>query len=321
MFTYTFIIPHKNIPSLLKRCIDSIPNQNDIEIIVVDDNSNNESVIELKKLSHTNLRIIYTHENKGAGYARNIGIKSAHGKWILFADADDFFLPNILELIDLYKDEQKPLILFKSVCRDSNKLNNEGNRQWLCDMFSKNMELFKEGKINSINLILGHGVPWAKMVQLNFLKNKELFFDEIKFGNDIGWITRLALCTHDNDIVLANKALYCLTDRDSSLYHSQTPEALYCRFTASYHQHITLKSNDIPSSFNYLPFVVEARKMGPFFLLIFIKFILKNLYRKSAIYKIEKRLHLKKPYLYVFIQIIKVSASLPLSFLSKKHVK
>ena len=36
---FTFIIPHKNIPSLLQRCIDSIPQREDVHIVVVDDNS------------------------------------------------------------------------------------------------------------------------------------------------------------------------------------------------------------------------------------------------------------------------------------------
>lgn len=36
---YSFIIPHKNSPDLLNRCIQSIPKRDDIEIIIVDDNS------------------------------------------------------------------------------------------------------------------------------------------------------------------------------------------------------------------------------------------------------------------------------------------
>lgn len=318
MFTYTFIIPHKNIPSLLKRCIDSIPYRIDIEIIIVDDNSNEESKRELKHLSRDNLRIIYTYESKGAGYARNIGIQNAHGKWIIFADADDLFLPNILEKIDQYKDISRSLVLFRSICRLSNDLNKEGNRQWLCDMFTKNMKLFNDGKLNNIELILGHGVPWAKMIQLDFLNNKQIFFEEIEYGNDIGWITQLALNAQSNDIILANETLYCLTDRACSLYHSQSQEALYCRFAASYRQHITLKNNGIPSSFDYLPFVVGAKKKGIVFLLTFLKFILKNFYRKSAIYKIEKKLHFKKPYLYILVQFAKLLVSLPLSLIPPK---
>jgi len=36
---YSFIIPHKNCPDLLQRCVDSIPERDDVQVIVVDDNS------------------------------------------------------------------------------------------------------------------------------------------------------------------------------------------------------------------------------------------------------------------------------------------
>ncbi|MDR2475404.1 MAG: glycosyltransferase family 2 protein, partial [Bacteroidales bacterium] len=39
-FNYSIIIPHKDIPDLLRRCLDSIPYRNDLQIIIVDDNSN-----------------------------------------------------------------------------------------------------------------------------------------------------------------------------------------------------------------------------------------------------------------------------------------
>jgi glycosyltransferase involved in cell wall biosynthesis len=39
VFYYSVIIPHKNIPKLLQRCLDSIPQREDIQIIIIDDNS------------------------------------------------------------------------------------------------------------------------------------------------------------------------------------------------------------------------------------------------------------------------------------------
>jgi glycosyltransferase involved in cell wall biosynthesis len=39
MYNYSFIIPHKNCPDLLQRCVDSIPDRDDVQVIVVDDNS------------------------------------------------------------------------------------------------------------------------------------------------------------------------------------------------------------------------------------------------------------------------------------------
>ena len=41
---YSIIIPHKNTPELLRRCIKSIPQRDDLEIIIVDDNSSKEIV-------------------------------------------------------------------------------------------------------------------------------------------------------------------------------------------------------------------------------------------------------------------------------------
>ena len=43
-YNYSIIIPHKNIPELLQRCLDSIPKREDIQIIVVDDNSDTNKV-------------------------------------------------------------------------------------------------------------------------------------------------------------------------------------------------------------------------------------------------------------------------------------
>ena len=43
-FKYSIIIPHKNIPVLLQRCLDSIPIRDDIQIVIVDDNSSSEIV-------------------------------------------------------------------------------------------------------------------------------------------------------------------------------------------------------------------------------------------------------------------------------------
>ena len=49
MYKYSFIIPHKNCPELLWRCIQSIPERADVQIIVVDDNSDPE-IVDFTKL-------------------------------------------------------------------------------------------------------------------------------------------------------------------------------------------------------------------------------------------------------------------------------
>lgn len=321
MFNYSIIIPHKNIPSLLRRCLDSIPNRSDLEVIVVDDNSNEETIKDLETIHRENFQIIYTKEGKGAGYARNIGINKAQGKWILFADADDFFLSNLLEKIDRYKDQTQPIVLFHSLCRSSEKLQEPGKRQKLCEIFSKRLEDFQNKKTNAVDLFLGFGVPWAKMIQLSFLRKNNIYFEEVKYSNDIGWVTQLAIIAHNKDITISQDLLYCLTDRKTSLYYTRDKEAFYCRFDVRYHQHELLRQNGITSYFSFCPYVDEARKFGIFFLLDFYKYILQPNHRIPAIYKFEKKLHLKTPYFYLLIQLVKEFVSKISLFFFKTYNK
>lgn len=87
---YSVIIPHKDIPDLLDRLLHSIPKREDVEIFVVDDNSDPQIMAGYKELE--GVRYFYTRESCGAGYARNIALREARGEWLLFADADDYFL-------------------------------------------------------------------------------------------------------------------------------------------------------------------------------------------------------------------------------------
>ena len=54
--------------------------------------------------------IIFTKEGKGAGYARNTGIKYVKGKWLLFSDADDYFSENVNRLFDDYENSVMDVI-------------------------------------------------------------------------------------------------------------------------------------------------------------------------------------------------------------------
>ena len=87
---YSIIIPHYDIPDLLMRCLKSIPVSEDIQVIVVDDNSPDaDTYLErYPELSRPYLEFTRTTKGGGAGYARNVGLDHAKGKWLLFADSD-----------------------------------------------------------------------------------------------------------------------------------------------------------------------------------------------------------------------------------------
>jgi len=99
--TITVIIPLYNAENLISETVESILAQTfqDFEIIIVDDQSTDNSLLIAQGLLEMDQRIsLYKNEfKKGVAGARNTGIKKAKGQWLAFLDADDIYLNNALE--------------------------------------------------------------------------------------------------------------------------------------------------------------------------------------------------------------------------------
>lgn len=100
--TVSVIIPVYNKEDYIKDCVESILRQSyrDVEIILVDDCSTDNSPNIISELISENDNIIYYRQpkNQGAAVARNIAISLASGRYVAFLDADDLWLPNKLEM-------------------------------------------------------------------------------------------------------------------------------------------------------------------------------------------------------------------------------
>ena len=118
MKALSIIIPHYNTPKLLCKLLDSIPNIPQIEVLVIDDNSNYDITYYKQCKMKYEKRNVTFYENdpnkKGAGNARNIGLTYAKGKWLLFADADDFFLQDFWSIIKQFINDEADIIYFAS---------------------------------------------------------------------------------------------------------------------------------------------------------------------------------------------------------------
>ena len=93
------IIPVYNIEWYIGKCLDSVIGQTlkDIEIIVVDDGSTDDSSRIIDRYARTDSRIVAIHKtNGGVVSARNCGIAQATGLYILFVDGDDHLSPRRL---------------------------------------------------------------------------------------------------------------------------------------------------------------------------------------------------------------------------------
>jgi glycosyltransferase involved in cell wall biosynthesis len=85
------IIPTYNRGSLIRRSIDSILNQTyeDIEVVVVDDNSTDDTEDIINEIIDRRIKYFKLNENKGACFARNKGVELSKGEYVAFQDSDD----------------------------------------------------------------------------------------------------------------------------------------------------------------------------------------------------------------------------------------
>lgn len=92
MAKISVIIPVYNTEKYLRFCLDSIRRQtlDDIEVIVVDDGSNDSSPAICDDFAHDKRFQIFHNANKGVSKARNFGIERATGKYCMFVDSDDW---------------------------------------------------------------------------------------------------------------------------------------------------------------------------------------------------------------------------------------
>ena len=115
------IIPLYNVEACMERCVHSVQSQTvtDIEIILVDDGSSDKSGLIADRMASEDPRIKVIHNaNGGPGFARNLGIEAARGRFISFVDSDDWVESFFLEVMLKGSMEIDADISVSGVCVD-----------------------------------------------------------------------------------------------------------------------------------------------------------------------------------------------------------
>ncbi len=117
MCELSVIVPIYNAGNNLKKCLESVLNQNieNIEILAIDDGSKDNSREIVKEYAKQNPEKItyYEKENTGVADTRNFGISKAKGKYILFIDADDYIKQELINELKEYIKQDIDIIKFK----------------------------------------------------------------------------------------------------------------------------------------------------------------------------------------------------------------
>ena len=190
----SIVITNFNKAKYLNECLNSITKQNlaNIELILIDDNSKDQSRKILKKYKNK-IKIIYNKKNIGPSASRNIGIKIASGTYITFVDADDKIFNCLSKIIKniVHQRNKSDLILLKylSTNQSLNNYNYFLNQKKLFQKFST--DLFIKKKIYILNQ---HESVWYIFFRNNFLKkNKILFLEKSNCFEDLDFVVRSIL--------------------------------------------------------------------------------------------------------------------------------
>ena len=234
MINFSIIIPHHNTPELLKVCIDSIPIRDDIQIIVVDDNSD-KSVVDFENfpnVTRNNLDVILSSKGRGAGWARNEGLKYAKGKWILFADSDDTYSDSLNLFLDNYIDSEFEVIYFKC-----NVINVDVSNKRPHARLNHYIDQYLSNKGNLDDVKFGAWEPWNKMIKRDFIVSHSISFDEIPKANDK--MFSLKVGEFASNVLVLNCELYNYYIRSGSIVHSKQSRAkVEASITSCIHQNI-----------------------------------------------------------------------------------
>ena len=222
----SIIIPHYNSPDSLEKLILTIPEKEDIQIIVVDDNST-KYLEELEKVreKYAN-RVLFRKNTTGiqsAGACRNTGIDLAEGKWILFADADDYFLPDMYRLVSGYFASDYDMVIFSPVSvnlesgqpSDRHKKHEERIRAYLDNPTRENyLALDRTTTI------------WSKLIRRSVMTEHEIYCRTSLHGNDFV-CSQMLFYYCENKKVTADQ-IYCITKGTSSLTAAKTTRSFWC---------------------------------------------------------------------------------------------
>ncbi len=185
MVKVSIIVPVYNTAKYLSMCIESLINQTlkDIEIILINDGSTDESESIIKKYKDKRIKYIFK-KNEGIGKTRNLGIEKTNGEYLAFIDSDDYIEPNFCE------------VMYNKAIKDECDI-------VICDYYKDINERLEEVKFASfkdtnlkenpeiINLInLG---PCNKIYKKDLFKNqKNRFVENLKY-EDAPFVCRLLL--------------------------------------------------------------------------------------------------------------------------------
>lgn len=227
-YSVSVIVPMYNAEKYIDRCTKSILEQtyNNIEIIIVDDGSTDESLQKINKFLDGRIKV-YSQKNKGVSAARNLGIEKSTGDYLLFVDADDYIDKKMVEEL-VSKVENDSTLVF---CNNYEIWKNRIDARILFSEYN-NCEIKKNDVLKEI--ASGNaGLVCSKLVSSKVIKDNNIKFNEkIIMGEDQVFFLEVSEKTKTFKYV--KKALYHYDRTNEESTTLRYKENLYNNFLIVY---------------------------------------------------------------------------------------
>ncbi|PKY93793.1 glycosyltransferase family 2 protein [Facklamia hominis] len=208
----SIIIPVYNSDLYIKKLIESIITQSisfNIEVIVVNDGSYDETVNIVNKLILKDSRIKILHQaNQGAPKARNYGLSHSNGKYVYFIDSDDCLEYDSLNKIYYYLSKFDPDLLLGSFDIIDNSEGVVENTHFKDCIFKESKKIVSQ--LENIS-----PMPGNKIISRKLLNENDIWFSDVKIGQDLNFYLKyLPFC---KNVVITSDILYNYYIRKNSI--------------------------------------------------------------------------------------------------------
>ena len=210
MAKVSIIVPVYNVELYVEKCLESLVNQtlNDIEIIVVNDGSkdNSKQIIQDFIKKYQNKNIVYLEkENGGLSDARNYGIPYAKGEYIAFLDSDDYVEKDTYEqMYDIAKEEEADMVECDFYWEYPNK-----TRQDIGEKYYTKKQMIEKVRV----------VAWNKLIKRDILEKTKIIFPKGYRYEDVEFTYKLI--PHLNKVSFLKKPCIHYIQRKNSISNSQ----------------------------------------------------------------------------------------------------